>query len=89
MEKAKIKKCTLDVRMMHVNDAFLMFLANSQKLAKINHLYLSNCHDLTDGSINALLASPHCKGLKTLSITSSVALLQSCMESIGGIKGGL
>ena len=74
--------------MMLINDAFLMFLANSERLSKIHELYLSDCHGLTDGGINILLVSPFCKNLKTLSLTSGTNLFDYAIETIG-MKSGL
>ena len=74
--------------MMQINDAFLMFLANSEKMGKIHELYLSDCHGMTDGGISVLLISPFCKNLNTLSLTSGSYLFDSAIESIG-LKSGL
>ena len=68
---------------MNINDAFLMFLANSEKLKKITELYLSDCYGLTDSGINVLLISPFCRNLTTLSLTSGNNIFDSAIEAIG------
>lgn len=45
-----------------------MFLANCDKMSKITHLKLSDCHGITEHGINVLLVSPFCKNLVELTL---------------------
>ena len=88
LERAKLKDCVLNLRHMRINDAFLMFLANSEKTSKIAEIHLSDCSGLTDNGTNVMLVSPFCKNLQALSIVFDDGLLASSMESLS-LKSGL
>lgn len=68
VERAKLKNCQLDVRSMKINDSLLMFLANSEKTAKISEIHISDCYGITDNGINALVMSPFCKKMQALTL---------------------
>jgi hypothetical protein len=64
-----------------------MFLANSQKTAKIKHLDISYCQKVTENGVNSLLISPYCKLLEVLNV-SGTPIVQSAIESLL-VKGHL
>lgn len=45
-----------------------MFLANSEKTAKISEIHISDCYGITDNGINALVMSPFCKKMQALTL---------------------
>lgn len=88
VERAKLKDCIIDLRHMKINDAFLMFLANSEKTTRISEIHLNDCSGITDNGINVMLISPFCKNMQALSLVFDDGLLASSMESLS-LKSGL
>jgi len=53
---------------MLLTDSFMLFLANCDKLMKINKLDLSYCSGVTENGVNALIHSPFCKNIVSLRV---------------------
>jgi hypothetical protein len=56
---------------MAFTDSFLLFLANSDKMANIKCLNIAKCAKITENGINSLLISPFCKNLENLNCSYS------------------
>lgn len=79
LERGKLKGCRLDLRYMRINDTLLMFLANSEKTAKITEIHLSDCYGITDSGINILMMSPFCKKAQAFSLILDHKLFESSL----------
>lgn len=47
IEKARLRNCKVKIQFLRTTDAFLNFLANSEKLKKIHELEMSDCAGLS------------------------------------------
>lgn len=69
IEKSKLDKAVIKLSKMEITDSFLLFLANCDKMAKIDHFDISLCFRVTENGINTLLISPYTKKLKVLNLS--------------------